>query len=151
MTATVTHDVNCRRGGPHSDAAKRVSDEYNLHRIGSGGLAVGKWFAVALHDGASDHVLYDSKRDAIRHQKHNEQFYAYVRIVPASMSPCEAESFLATHRALYDRGLRMPDPDDVDGGREVIPRLTVEDQRASIRSIVCGTPPRNLIWPKEQA
>lgn len=145
---TVEHDLNCpHRGGRHSDAAHRVADTYNLHRAAAGLDAVGQWFAAALADGTSDQVLYASKRAAVRHQRHNEQFYAFVRIAPCSMSPCEASSFLATNRALYDRGMRMADPDHRGGGRELITRLTVEDQMAQVAAILGRGRPTNLLLP----
>lgn len=117
----------------HSDAAKRVADTYNLHRIGLEYDAIGKWFACALSDGRSDNVAYDSKRDAIIHQHHNEQYYTFIKIGPPTMDECEAEVMLKTARSLHDKGIRMTDPDETHGGREVIKRLTVEDQLAQAR------------------
>lgn len=147
MTVAVAHDLNCPRKRDHSDAAKRVADAYNLHRTAAGMGAVGQWIAVALCDGTSDGVLYGCKQAAVRHQHHNEAYYAFIRIAPCSMSPCEAESFLRTNRALYDAGMRLADPDHRGGGREVIPRLTVEDQRAQIAAILGRGRPTNLILP----
>lgn len=117
----------------HTDAAKRMSDTYNLHRIGAGDDAIGKWFAAALHDGTTDDVLYDSKRDAVIHQHHDEQWYTYIKINPMSSNPCEMEVMLKTARSLYDKGLRMADPTDKRGGLDVIKRLSVEDQMAQAR------------------
>jgi len=150
MSAVVAHDLNCPRQTPHSDAAKRVADVYNLHRTAAGADAIGRWIAVALADGTSDQVLYDGKADAVRGQKHNEQFYAFIRIVPCSMSPCEADSFLRTSRAAYDAGMRLADPDHRAGGRELIPRLTVEDEFARVAAIISRgrTPQTNLILPR---
>jgi hypothetical protein len=110
-----------------------MSDDYNLHRIALGYDAIGKWFASALADGVSDRVLYDSKRDCVIHQHHNEQYYSYVKIGPQGMNPCEAEVMLKTARSLYDKGMRLTDPDDARGGLDVIKRLTVEDQMAQIK------------------
>lgn len=150
MTAVVAvHDLHCpRQAKPHSDAAKRIADTYNLHRTVAGLTAVGQWFAARLADGTTDGVLYENKRAAVRHQHHNEQRYAFFRIAPCSMSVCEAESFLATNRALYDAGMRMADPDHRAGGREMIPRLTVEDQRAQVLAILGRGRPTNLILPR---
>ncbi len=128
----------------HTDPAKRLCDQYNLHKIGAGINSVGKWIAVRLIDGSSDGVLYDSKRDAVRHQHHNEQLYTFVKIIPPSMNVCEAEVFMATARNLYDAGLRLTDPDDKHGGREVIKRSTVEDHLAQGRGVL-----QNLIMPWE--
>ena len=146
------HDVNCpSKGLGHSDAAKRVSDTYRLHRLAEGNAAIHRWIAVALADGRSDGVLYDSKTAAVRHQHHNEQWYAFICLQAGDMSPCEAEQFLVINRMFYDKGIRMTDPDLAGGGPEVIPRATVEDQRSLIRSIRSNgrTRPSGLIYPGE--
>lgn len=117
----------------HSDAAKRIADTYNLHRIGAGYGAIGKWFAAALHDGRTDDTLYDTKQEATRFQHHNEQYYTFIHIQPCSMNACEAEVMLKTARFAYDNGMRLADPQDRNGGKEVIKRLTAEDQLAQAR------------------
>lgn len=127
----------------HTDAAKRVADTWNLHRIGDSNAAVRKWFAARMDDGTSDHVLYDSKQDAVRHQHHDEQFYAYLRIMPFTLTPCESEVYLVGARKLYDAGMRMADPDDVNGGKDVIKRSTWDDQTAQSLFLVN----QNLILP----
>lgn len=119
------------RGFEHSDAAKRLSDTYNLHVSAArtyGTSNTGKWFAASLAEGKSDGVVYDSKQEAVRHQHHNENFYAFIKIGPVGMSICEAEAFLKMHRQVYDAGFRFADPDDKHGGYDVIPRLSIEDQ-----------------------
>lgn len=152
----VRHDVTCERTrrtalGAHSDAARRVSDAYRLHKLAEGLASIGRWFAVALADGTSDGVLYDGKRDAVRHQHHNEQWYAFICINPGDMTVCEAEEFLAINRTLYEHGIRLADPDDLHGGREVIQRATVEDQRSLVRSIQSRgrLRPSGLVYPGE--
>lgn len=143
------HEPWCRQKAiHHSDAAKRLSDTYNLHRTASGLLnfdVLKKWFAVALNDGTSDNVLYDSKQECVIHQHHNEHYYAYISIGPATMNACEAEVFMKTARNLYDKGLRMADPDSRHGGRDVIMRTSVEDQLNLSRGRVS-----NLILPFER-
>jgi hypothetical protein len=139
------HAIGCRSLlGEHSDAAKRVHDTYSLHiavdRYGS----IGKWFAVSLAEGFSDGILYDSKRDCVQHQHHNEMYYAYVCIRPMSMSVCDAEIFLNIQRRLYDKGIRMADPDDRHGGKELIKRASVEDMRSLMRSVERGGKAQNL-------
>lgn len=146
----IPHDINCpAKGLGHSDAAKRVSDTYRLHKAALGYAAQGRWLAVALADGLSDGVLYDCKRDAVCHQHHNEQLYAFICISPGDMSACEAEAFLQVNRMLYDKGLRMTDPDHVGGGREMIHRSALEDERSLVRSINSRgrLRPSNLILP----
>lgn len=138
------HQMWCRQKAfPHTDAAKRLADVYNLHRVGAPFDSIGKWIAVRLSDGSTDHTLYDTKRDAILHQHHNEQWYVFVKIVPTSMRECEAEVMLSVHRKLYDNGLRMTDPDDKHGGKDVIKRVTAEDMHALSRGRAT-----NLILPR---
>jgi len=139
------HTPWCKmNNGRHSDAAKRLNDTYNLHRLALGDDAIGKWFAAALSDGDGDGVLYDHKIDCVRHQRHNETYYTYIKIVPPSMKICEAEVMLVTARRLYDKGMRMADPDHKHGGPDLITRLTAEDQLAQMRGRVT-----NLIMPWE--
>ena len=150
------HDFACRREirtpfGDHSDAAKRCSDTYRLHRTAKGLDAIGQWFATALADGTTDGELYESKSDAVRHQHHNEQMYAFICISPGDWTPCEAEEFLALQRMLYSRGIRLTDPDHVRGGRQVVQRAGIEDQRSLVASIANRgrTRPSNLVYPGE--
>jgi hypothetical protein len=141
----MSHEQWCpSKALPHDDAAKRVSDEYNLHRLGQGDSAIGRWFAARLNDGSSDHVLYDNKRDAVRHQHHDEQRYTFIKLNPSHMTTCAAAVMLKTARALEDKGIRLADPDHARGGPDVIKRLTVEDQMAQSR--LQNT---NLIMPWE--
>lgn len=135
------HDPGCEfaDASDHSDAAKRIADAYNLHRIAGAGLGlsqVGKVFAARLSDGTSDGVLYDDIRDAIRHQKHNARWYCYLRIQRDAMTVCNAASFLKFHREADKAGLNFVGRhDEPQSAMEIIPRLTVEDhqrQRAAL-------------------
>ena len=102
----------------YSDAAKRCSDEINLHTAMNN---VGKYVAIRLSDGGSDHQAYDTRRDAIRHQLH-ESTCAYVRVPVDGMSIEDAEGYLALHRKVYDQGGRFCDPD----GPEIVMPNTKE-------------------------
>jgi hypothetical protein len=113
--------------GDHSDAAKRVADIYNMHRVADPYGCIGSWIACALADGSSDNVLYDTKRAAINHQHHNENYYTFIQLVPSTMSPCEAEVMLKTARMLYDKGWRVTDG---MSKYDLIKRLGWEDQMA---------------------
>jgi hypothetical protein len=126
----VKHDRGCPAVG-HTDAALRVADEYTMHRLADPYGTIGKWFAANLGDGKSDHVLYDTKREAILHQHHNESWYTYIQIGPHSMSVCAAEVMLKIGR----RGVALVDPEHVKGGREIIKRISYEDQVAQSRGI----------------
>jgi hypothetical protein len=124
----IVHASWCRQTAlGHTDAAKRLSDIYNLHRIGSPYGSIGRWFAVALIDGRGDGELYDSKSDCVFHQGHNEQYYTFIKIVPSTMSECEAEVMMSVARRAYDNGLRLADPDSKSGGHELIKRTSIED------------------------
>lgn len=134
-----SHGMGCRYIlRDHTDAAKKVRDTYSLHRTVDPYGVLGKWFAVALSSGESDGTLYDSRSDCVGHQHHNEMFYAYIQIVPSTMTVCDAETFLAVHRKLYDAGIRLTDPDSRGGGREVIKRASREDELALVKSIIMG-------------
>lgn len=120
------HDMGCRYAresdGGHSDASKRISASYNLHRMA--GARPGQWFAVRLADGTSaDHdTVYDSKQAAVAHQGHSEHWFAFIQIAAPSMSICEAASVLRWQR--QQAALKLADRDDKYGGLEVIPRLS---------------------------
>lgn len=120
----------------HSDAAKRLCDTYNLHRVADPYGSLKKWFAVRLIDGTGDNVLYDSKSDCVFHQHHNEQYYAFIKIVPSTMTECEAEVMLSVARRAYDNGLRLTDPDHRSGGPDLIKRTSIEDQLSLARGFV---------------
>lgn len=114
--------MRCPHGLGHTDAAMRAADNVNMHYQAIGWNAVGKWCAIALQDGSSDHVLYEHRREAVTHQHHNEQWHAFVKIMPMAMGICEAEVFLDFHRKAYDAGFRLTDPEHPKGGREIILR-----------------------------
>lgn len=119
-----------------SDAAKRIADTYNLHRAADPHSSVGKWFASRLNDGTTDGTLYDSKVEAVRHQRHDEDFYCFTQIVPSTMTPENAETFLNIQRRMYDKGLRLADRDT--GGKDMIRRVSQEDMRSQLRAMFRG-------------
>jgi hypothetical protein len=146
----VLHDMACPTPGvEHEDAAKRISDTYRLHRLADHFGSIGKWFASRLSDGTSDGVLYDLKVECISHQHHNEKFFAFVRVGPHDMNVCESQTFLNVQRRLSEKGIGVIDPDQRGGGPVMIPRLTREDMRAQMSSILRGTPPSNIILPRK--
>lgn len=106
------------------DAAKRCWEQVkNVAHHKTWEERINAFLAIRLQDGSTDGVLYDSKRDAVRHCKGNEQWYAFFsfRTAPVGFaSPKEAAVFLAYHRMVYDQGGRLPDPDDRHGGPDMI-------------------------------
>lgn len=91
-----------------TDAARRSSDAVRAH-IAEG--QAGRWVALRLSDGGSDGIAYDTRQNAIRHQLHETQC-AYVKVPMDDLSPRAAAALLRTHRAVYDAGLTLADPDD---------------------------------------
>lgn len=119
----------------HSDAAKRFSDAYNLHK--AAGTRQG-WIAVALADGNSDGTVYDTRHDAVAHMWPNERWYFYCLLAEPSLTVCAAESLLRYKRVMNEMEGPHTDRDAPHGGLEVIPRLAAEDQEAQIEAIRTG-------------
>lgn len=107
------------------DAARRCADEITLHDIAG---SAGKWAAIRLADGSSDHVAYDSRSDAVSHQPSSE-YCMYILIPPGGMELKEADVVLDFWRQVYDAGFRAVDP------RDDIPSmpLTAQEAREQIR------------------
>lgn len=122
-------------GPGHSDAAKRFSDVYNLHR--AAGTRRG-WIAVALADGSSDNEVYDSRAEAVRFKFPRERWFFYCTLQQPSMSVCAAESLLRYQRIMNEVAGAHTDRDAPGGGLEVIPRLSAEDMEAQIRAVRTG-------------
>ena len=118
----------------YSDDAKRASDIVNsyLTFIPWDELK-NKWLAIRLSDGGYDGNLYDSKRDAVRHQL-DEFLCAYVcfRNLQAGSRPKEMELFLKWNRDAYNAGFRLPDPDDPTGGPDVLMTTAQRDYYRSL-------------------
>lgn len=129
-------------------AARRASDVVRTH-LAAGSR--GRWVALRLSDGGSDGVAYEcagilceryqhgrgctGRADAIRHQVHETQC-AYVRVPWDDFSPKAAAAFLAYHRAAYDAGWTLPDPDD-HGVQPIVP-ASAEALHQTIRGMRRG-------------
>lgn len=116
--------------GIFSAEAHRCSDIINLAVISG---QVGRWIAIRLSDGGWDGTVYDHRADAVSHQLH-ENLCAYVQVVPGGMNPQEAQAYLDYHRALYDEGFRLPDPEF----QPPLMPLTARDQMRQIRTLTKG-------------
>jgi hypothetical protein len=112
------------------DVARRVSDAVNLH-ISVNEQARG-WVACRMDTGESDGSLYDTRSDAVRHQK-NESFCFYLKVQPGGMTAKQAWVNVVAFRKLRDAGIR-PDHEDVtlpqraELMRHVAPRLVLPRQ-----------------------
>jgi hypothetical protein len=109
----------------YSDAARRMADEVTLHAVAGN---AGKWCAIRLADGSSDHIAYDSRSDALSHQLH-PQHCTYVLVPPGGMQPAEATRVLGFWRQAHDAGFRAVDPSDAVPSMP----LTAPDARRQIR------------------
>ena len=134
----MAHAGGCpARESRHTDPAMRIADNALMHWTASGWDCVNKWVAYKLEDGRSDNTLYDTKRDAIRHQ-FDEFLCFYVPLHPGGINPCEAEVLLKIHRQIYDNGWRMTDPDAKNGGPDIIPRIGMDTVKNQVRALIRG-------------
>lgn len=138
----------CRHGNkvcsmcavPSEEAWRAFNEINNLVAHTDWETRVNSIITIRLSDGHIDGVLYDSKKEAVRHCGGNEQWFAFFsfRNAPNGFaSPKDAEIFLQWHRLAYDAGYRLPDPDARDGGADLImPDMTehLHDQLRRLRS-----------------
>jgi len=130
------------------EAGRRAFDEIVLHKLALGVEAFGKWIAVNLSDGRSDHVLYDTRGDAVRHQHGCERDKAYIPVKPGAIDVLELATFIGVSRRMREAGIAIPDVDHRNGGLDVIQRTSARDQYAQLRNMFRGdTNPSNLIIP----
>jgi len=90
------------------DAARRMASAVSLAAMNGG---AGRWLAVKLQDGGSDHVLYDRQSDAMAHQVSSEHA-CYLLIPPDGMTTGQADRVLGFWREMYSAGGRQIDPRD---------------------------------------
>lgn len=144
------HDIGCRHAreadGGHSDAARRMSDWYNLHK--DAGAPVGYWIAIGLRDGASDGSAYPDKITAMRHMHGHERDFTYVQLQPVSMSVCQAASLLYMRRVTDSIAQGHSDLDDRHGGLVLIESLTAEDRDRQVEAIRTGNAMVALGYPE---
>lgn len=104
------------------DAGKRAADIINsYYSYVEWDDLKHKFVAISLADGSSDGTLYDSKKDAVRHQSFEQQ-YAYVgfrNLGPSGASPRDLSVYLQVCRKAYNAGMRLVDPEDQYGGFDV--------------------------------
>lgn len=103
------------------EAGKRASDVANMHlQFAVWDDIRTKWIAFNLGDGRSDGVLYDSKKDAVKHQFH-EQLCAYFAFknCPNGTNARDMAIFIQFTRDAYKAGFRLSDPENQFGGKDV--------------------------------
>jgi hypothetical protein len=129
------HDNGCRfareANSGHTDAARRLSDRYNLHKLV--GIRKG-WISARFADGtADDDAVFPSRAEAVEHSHHNESWTAYIELTAPSMTVCEAASILRFQA--HARKLAPATRGAKGGGLIVIPRLNIEDQERQIAAL----------------
>lgn len=94
------------------DAARRMADAVNLHML----VMVAEnrdrpgYVAIRLEDGRSpDGVLYDTRKDAVRHQSDPKNFY--VKVGKMSMGAKEAVTVLKFARMALQSGIVFAEED----------------------------------------
>ena len=152
----VRHDPGCRYariddGGGHTDAAKRLFDGFNLHRVATAHLALSDlrhgWVTVALEDGTVGDDVYDSRGAAVGAMFPHEARFFYLKMNDRIPSICTAASLLRSHRIFA--AVHQPDRDQPHGGREVIPALTLEGRERQAEAVKSGRGMLALGYPKE--
>jgi hypothetical protein len=90
------------------DAALRMADLIALHQtaLSFDELLAGRYVAIQLADGRSDGVAYDTREQAIAHQRHNGSRCIYLRIPMERLNPQTCDTILWYGRSVYDAGHR---------------------------------------------
>lgn len=86
------------------EAAQRLRDAVALQLEVHGDQAHGKFIAARLEDGASDGTLYDTRRDATRHQI-NDPWCFYVKVHVGGIQVREAWTVLMYARQAKKAGI----------------------------------------------
>jgi hypothetical protein len=113
-----------------TDRGRRAADLINMYRnsLPYDDLKT-KWMAFRLEDGSSDGNIYDTCKEAIDHQKFEQEcwYVSFVNLV-AGATAGDCERMLAFYAYVYKRGGRFVPP--VNGKapmQHVIPTATTMD------------------------
>jgi hypothetical protein len=70
------------------------------------------WMAFKLVDGSTDGVLYETRKDAIKHQL-DERWccYFFMRAAMGGVKPLDCQLYINMHRQAYDGGMRLAEPE----------------------------------------
>lgn len=96
----------------YSAAAYRMADILN-DAIVNYPWCAGMWMAFMLATGESDGVVYETRKECVSHQFH-EQLCCYIKIIPAGVNAQMCQAMLSFYRAAYDAGRRIVDPEQPD-------------------------------------
>jgi hypothetical protein len=120
------------------DAAKRLSDYVNNVCVFQPlDVVINSWIAVKLSDGSTDGVLYDTRREAVKHQQYEKQcMYLSLRQAPGGMEVQAAYALLKLHRDAYNHPthqVNFIDPEHPTGGTDIRVPIALEDVRSQLR------------------
>lgn len=92
----------------NEDRAKRMADVLALHQtvLSRDELLVGRFVAIRLADGGSDGVAYDTRADAVEHQRNSMSRHAYFRIPLQRWGARQCDVLLWYVESCYNSGFR---------------------------------------------
>lgn len=104
------------------DKGKRASDIINLYLNHNQIEAIrDKYVAIRMSDGGHDGTIYDTKKDAVRHQPFEQQCaYISFRNLAAGANAYDMAIYLKWCAKVYESGMRMVDPDELNAGPDLI-------------------------------
>jgi hypothetical protein len=118
------------RATTYSDDAKRFAAEVNLQLTAGGFDVIGKFMAIRLRDGGTDHAVYDSTAEAARFQPDEDKCF-YFQIPLDGLTDKEAAIGLQWYRAGHDAGQRYR---TMDGNQLIMP-ITNEEIARQYRAL----------------
>lgn len=95
------------------DKGRRAADIINALRVAHPWEDIkDKWVAISLADGSCDGEIYDTRADAIKHQKYEQQCcYISFRNLMGGITAKDAAIFIHFAADAYRAGMRLIDPD----------------------------------------
>lgn len=109
-----THGLRvCRSCAVVEDSGKRMAELVNL-RVSSTpwDTIVHGWMAFRLQDGGSDNIIYDSREEAVNHQKDNKVcFYLCMRNAMGGIKALDAQLLINMQRQIHDAGGALSEPE----------------------------------------
>jgi hypothetical protein len=113
------------------DAVKRLCDAVNVHVDAIREQAYGKYVAISLADGSSpDGVLYETRREAARHQ--SDPWHFYVKVNPGGIQEHEAWVVLGYARQARKAGVIFSEEEAIVPQRLELGGTWLNRQRLSL-------------------
>lgn len=111
------------------DAGARMSDTINEKLIHHTWANIKtQWMAFSIADGRSDGTMYDSKRDAVKHQQREQDaYYVCFKSLMGGASQKDCAIMIKFARDAAKAGLRFVDPDSRSGGPDALMNTATHD------------------------